>query len=160
MRTIYVAGSSQEMERAEGWMVKLTEAGIRVISTWPKIIRESEEKLGKGLIHAANPMDATHDERAAMATVPLLQVSQADAFWLLLPTKPTVGAYVELGYSLALQAMSQIMVENGHLAQPRFAICSGVEKSIFTALAMHFVTDEEAFAFLTAKPEESTEPAS
>lgn len=140
---VYIAGASSEIARAEKWMALARAAKIEVVSTWPGVIR----KVG-----AANPMTASRQDRARWAATDLAEVSNAEAFWFLLPEgKPTAGAYTELGYSVALAAMaSQARAMN--VEAPIFwIICSGKETSIFTALADHFETDEEALQALTLR---------
>ena len=143
IKKIYVAGASSEIERAEKWMGRLREAGFEVTSTWPEVIRAQPNG-------EANPMTAPREQRAEWAAVDLEQVSQSSAFWLLLPTeKPTIGAYWEVGFFTALIAVEIQMRAVGAKLTMRYALCSGVEKSIFTTLIDHFATDEEAFAALT-----------
>src|SRR5882672_5686661 len=116
-RTIYVAaatGSAEEIARAEKWMTRLREAGVTVISDWLETI-----KLPGG----ANPMEASREYRMSRANAPLNQVSQAQAFWLLMPEDTaTVGAYVEFGFALALAAMSQLALAQGILERQRWVL--------------------------------------
>jgi len=141
---VYVAAASSEIERAEKWMTMLRAAGIKVVSTWPEVIR----KVGE-----ANPMNGAREERTYWAATDLAEVSTSEVFWFLLPDgKPTMGAYTELGYAVALGAMSQEARNAGIIDAPNYwLVCSGVETSIFTALADHFTTDEEAFRALTLR---------
>jgi hypothetical protein len=134
---VYVAGASSEIERAEKWMAALHEAGIEVTSTWPEIIR----KVG-----AANPMDASRNDRALWSAQDLAEVSDSNVFWFLLPEgKPTAGAYTEFGYAVFMGAAASEARNAGIPGAPLFwIIVSGKETSIFTALADHFVSDEEA----------------
>jgi len=157
MRTIYVAGASSEIERAEKWEAKLEEAGFRVISGWTKNIRAVAKDMKASLTEAANPMSASHEQRNAWAQANVINLSNADAFWLLLPETATIGGWIELGCALMLAYVGQSAVEQGLLATGKYVLCSGTERSIMTALADHFATDEEAFAFLTSKPE-TTDP--
>jgi hypothetical protein len=139
---IYVAAASSEMERAEKWMAALRSAGIEVVSTWPEVIR----KVG-----SANPMGASREDRAMWASTDLAEVSSADVFWLLLG-KPTSGAWVELGYAVMLGAVAkQARLAEIEGVPDLWLICSGTETSIFSALAHHYATDEEAFRALTLR---------
>jgi len=139
---VYVAGASAEMERAEGWMRKLREAGITVTSTWPDVIR----KVG-----AANPMDAPRADRLGWAIDDVRQVVESNVFWLLLPQgKVSAGAYTELGCAIAMTLFSKQAELAGLPAAPYKILVSGVETSIFTALGTHATTDEEAFNSLVA----------
>lgn len=141
---VYVAGSSGEIERAEKWMAALRAAGFEVTSTWPETIR----KVG-----SANPMTATREQRAMWSAQDLSEVSDAEVFWLLLPEgKPSEGACVEFGYAVMLGATAKEARALGILDAPNFwMIASGVERSIFTALAEHFETDEKAFEVLKTR---------
>jgi hypothetical protein len=138
---VYVAGSSGEIERAEKWMASLREAGIEVTSTWPEVIR----KVGE-----ANPMTASREDRMLWAAQDLSEVSNATVFWFLLPEgQSTAGAYTEFGYALFLGATAREARALG-IGAPQFrVVVSGKETSIFTALAEHFASDEEAFRSLT-----------
>jgi nucleoside 2-deoxyribosyltransferase len=91
--SIYVAASSQEIDRAEHWMIRLQEEGVHVTSTWIQSIR----KVG-----VANPADATREQRAAWAHQDADEVVLANGLWLLMPTKPTSGAWWEFGYAFGL----------------------------------------------------------
>jgi hypothetical protein len=152
-KKVYVAGASREIARAEGWMQELRAAGIAVVSTWPEVIRKVAEamKLDHNVAAAANPMNASREERAGWASVDLNEVGSATIFWLLLPDgKPSEGACTELGCALMLAAASKIAREQGLNAPDYQLVCSGVETSIFTALADHFPTDDAAFAAIIA----------
>jgi nucleoside 2-deoxyribosyltransferase len=92
--SIYVAASSQEMDRAEHWMIRLQEEGVQVTSTWIQTIR----KAG-----ATNPADATREQRAIWARQDAAEVRMAHGLWLLMPTKPTSGAWWEFGYAFGLE---------------------------------------------------------
>jgi nucleoside 2-deoxyribosyltransferase len=150
-RTIYVAGatgSPEEVERCEKMMARLRAAGVEVVSDWPETIKRAS---------GPNPMDIPREQRAMYANTDLNQVSQAQAFWILLPEEtPTIGAWVELGFALALAYVAQFALAQGLLERQRWVLCSGKERSIFTACADYYATDEEAFAMITAKPEQLT----
>jgi hypothetical protein len=150
---VYVAGASSEMERAEKWMAALRQTGIEVTSTWPEVIRKVAEALKLNPAHAANPMDAPREDRAHWAITDLTEVAASTVFWLLLPTgKPSVGAYCELGYAIMVSAAAAQAHALGIPGAPVYQlICSGAEASIFTALAEHYPTDEEAFRALTLR---------
>jgi hypothetical protein len=133
---VYIAGASSEMERAEKWMAAARAAGIEVTSTWPEVIRA---------VGDANPMSASREDRAMWAATDLGEVASADVFWLLLG-KPTAGAYTELGYAVMLGAVAKQARAAGIDDVPDlWIIASSTETSIFTALAHHFETDEDAF---------------
>jgi hypothetical protein len=141
---VYVAGASSEIERAEKWIATLREAGIEVTATWPEVIR----KVGD-----ANPMTASRAQRQVWSATDLSEVAHAEVFWFLLPEgRPTAGAYTEFGYAVFLGAAAQEARACDIPGAPMFwIVASGKETSIFTALADHFDTDEEAFRALTLR---------
>jgi nucleoside 2-deoxyribosyltransferase len=119
---VYVAASSKQMDRASQAMAQLRAAGHEVVHDWPAIIE------ARGV---ANPLDATQDERWDWAIDDLQGVKRADVLWLLVPNEEGAGAFVELGYALAL-------------GKP--VIASGVYlRSIFTAMAACYDRDDQAF---------------
>jgi hypothetical protein len=137
---IYVAAASSEIERAEKRMAQLKEIGFDVVSTWPEVIR----KVG-----SANPIEASREDRATWAAEDLSQVATAEVLWYLIPeSAPTDGANVEFGYALMLGVMSQEARAAGINAPVYRLLTSGKERSIFTALAIHYKTDEEALTAL------------
>lgn len=123
---VYIAAASvpSEIERVERWAAALIEAGIEVISTWPRNIRE---------VGSANPRDATTAQRWEWAVTCLHQVAQADALWFMTPPPGvhTRGAWCEL---------------NAARYGGQHIVCSGdTKQSIFTALGDEYETDEQAF---------------
>lgn len=119
---VYVAASSLQLDRAQAAMEWLRAAGHEVTHDWPAII------AARG---GANPDDATQDDRWDWAIDDLAGVKSADVLWLLVPYKEGAGAFVELGYALAI-------------GKP--VICSGLYmRSIFTAMGVCYDTDEQAF---------------
>jgi hypothetical protein len=139
-RAIYVAAASREIDRAEAVMAQLRANGMLVTSTWVDVIR----KVGD-----ANLMTADRDQRAMWSAVDLHEVSQSSIFLYLLPPKGvyTDGAPVEFGYILAMQAFVEQMRSQGApipSEADRWIIVAGTERSIFTALADHYETDDAA----------------
>ena len=124
--SVYVAAASSEIARAKAFMTALRALGITVTSTWTDVI----EQVG-----AANPMAAAPADRAVWAQDDLDQVAKAQVLCLLLPPAgvTTIGAWVELGFALAL---------GGTPARPVLVV--GEERSIFTALANHRLPDDAA----------------
>lgn len=122
--SVYVAASSTDIDRAERWIGALRANDVIVTSTWPENIR----KVG-----AANPRNATLQQRLAWSFDDFNEIAAATAFWLLVPPldKPTRGAWIELGAA--------------HIAG-KPVICSGdCRQSIFCSVGVEFETDEEAF---------------
>lgn len=119
---VYVAGSSRQLGRVRAAMERLKAAGHTVVHDWPTIIEAQGE---------ANPADATQDERWDWAIDDLAGVKAADCLWFLVPAEEGAGAFVELGYALAI-------------GKP--VICSGTyQRSIFTSMAVCYDRDDQAF---------------
>lgn len=124
-RRIYVAGSSAEMERAHWAMNRVVDAGYTLTMDWVREIREAG---------STNPSGWSRKQKRAAALKALGAVEKASVVWLLVPAKPSIGAWVELGY--AFPAGKQV-------------VASGKHVSIFDCLAdEHFDTDEEALEAL------------
>lgn len=125
---VYVGGASAEIDRAERMMLRLAEAGIDVVSSWPIAIRKA------GTANAG----LTDAERAHHAIADVAELQRADVFWLLAPREGySHGAYFELGYCVAA---GKTIVASGPSRQ-----------SIFGALATEVEDDEHALALIIAK---------
>jgi hypothetical protein len=123
---IAAASTSDQIDRASRWAIRLSKAGVRVVSTWTHNIRA---------VGAANPRDATVDQRRQWSLQCFTELATAHALWLLCPPPgiATRGAWVELGAA----HHRLLTVSSGDTAQ-----------SIFTALGAEYATDEMAFAAL------------
>jgi nucleoside 2-deoxyribosyltransferase len=121
---IYVAASSDQLERAKAAIEALQANGHVVTHDWTIAVEEHG---------TANPRDATVEQRAAWATDDLTGVHDADILWLLMPGQGGFGAAVELGYALA---------------HGRPIVVSGGDpmRSIFTAFATVYDRDDQALA--------------
>ena len=124
---LYLAASSADIARAKHWRQKLVDAGIEVTSTWIANV----ERVG-----AANPRDATLDQRRGWSFTCLSEVRRSDAFWLLWPHDDS-GALIEFGCAIECSIMT---------ARPGVLVVSGDTRKIFCALADEYAADEEAFA--------------
>jgi len=128
---VYVAGSSDEIERAERNIAVLRALStpahpIEVVSTWPSLIKA---------VGAANPADASTADRKAWSLADVAELERATILWLLAPTVGAGrGAYFELGYALAL---GMTIIASGPTTQ-----------SIFPSLGMEFQTDQQAQTFI------------
>lgn len=131
MASVYVAGSSGEIESCASWAHRLRDAGHDVERDWPAIASANG---------GPNPRDAQHELRLDLAEGDLRGVFNASIFWLLVPDAPSCGAWVELGYAWSLR---------------RKIIVSGDwRKSIFTSLAdLRFDQHEAAFRHITGQRE-------
>lgn len=90
---VYVAGSSKELERCSNWIEQLQQEGIEVTYNWvPAVTRElSGEEVYRDF------------QLRSFARNDLRGVDEANLVWLLAPTTShTRGAWVEMGYALAL----------------------------------------------------------
>lgn len=125
IRSAYVAASSRQMAEAESMMDALRERGIRITVDWVVHVR-ADGSANRGLSEGQRRAAAEHD---------LLGVECADIVVLLVPPEgvPTAGAWVEIGYALALQI-------------PVHAI-GDCEVSIFTSLCRQWNAVDE---FLSA----------
>jgi len=130
MVKIYIAGSSDELDRAEWAMSQARALGYEVTNDWVKSIRE---------VDAANPTDVTREQRQAWSRAAWVGVCDASVFWLLQPRAGHArGAFCELGLATG---------NNGNFIE--LIIASGPVVSIFTSLVDHeLATDEEALALL------------
>lgn len=125
---IYVAGSSLEVALIEEYMRRLRAAGHIITHDWTVPVRESAQIAQRDLTEADRWRHARADRQGVL---------DADIFWMLIPTTPSSGAWVELG----------IAAGGG---RPGLSIVSGDwRRSIFTSLAdQRFDTHAEAFAFI------------
>lgn len=125
--SVYVAASSDEIDRAVRWIAMLRGDGIHVTSSWPAVITAAGG--------VANPRDAAQPDRYRWAAHDLTEVRAADVYWMLAPAIGAGrGAYAELGFAVA---SGLVPVASGDTKQ-----------SIFTALAHEFVDDDQACAFI------------
>lgn len=128
---IYLAGASAELETCEYWMAKLRFQGHTITHDWTRSVRASRYmKISDAALRREVKADRAVDDLAG--------VRDADVFWLLAPSGPSTGAWVELGNALAARdrAPLRVVVSGPH------------ERCIFAALANHhFASHEEAFAW-------------
>lgn len=110
---VYVAGASAEIDQCEHWMGRLRALGHRISYDWCANIR----RVGN-----ANPREATEEQRHEWSRTDIDAALVSDVFWLLMPTRPTVGAWVEFG------AVRQT-------GGPRTLVSGDWRASIFTSLA-------------------------
>lgn len=132
-RSVYVAASSEEIDRATMAMAALRDRGVVVTSTWPDVIASQSG--------VSNPRDADRLDRMRWSVTDLQQVGAAGILWLLSPSNGTGrGAYAELGFAYGCPLGGE---------HPRAIVVSGdTKQSIFSALGYEFKTDAEAFEFV------------
>lgn len=137
MIRVYIAGAFVEQEeRAKPMMAACKQKGITITHNW------TVPNFKPG----GSDADLTHIQRRKFALEDLIGVTKADVLWLLAPeAKGSCGAWVELGFALALRD------ERGLETPSPVIIVSGSmnKRSIFTELADRlFDTDAEALKWL------------
>lgn len=125
-RSVYVAASSADSDRAKRMMDLVRAAGLTVTSTWLEVIASNA-----GI---ANPRDAETQQRFGWSFDDLRQIDSCDLLWFLVPPgdKPTRGAWLEAGYA---HGKGKLLVSSGDTKQ-----------SIFCALGAEHEDDLDAFA--------------
>lgn len=129
---IYIAGSSKETEACAKMMRAVEAQGHMITHDWTEAVMANG---GEG-----NPVGLSNEAAAEYATLDLQAVAQAGVIWLMCPDKPTCGAWVQLGYALAIKE---------HYPRLRILISGNMAQCIFTRLGTHFFkTHEEALEWL------------
>lgn len=126
--SVYLAGSSQDLDRVELWRQALVDAGHRVTSTWIDTVKS----VGSG-----NPRDASVGQRMEWSYADFAEVEAADVLWLLVPPPKLCsvhGSSIELGYAKR--------------AGKRLVASGDTRCSIFCSIAHEYATDEEAFSLI------------
>jgi hypothetical protein len=129
MLRVYLAASSDELQRAAAWMDRVRAArGLRLTHDWVAVIRA---------VGVANPANASRLERQVWAAQARTAIVAADVVWMLAPLKGHGrGAYFECGLAHGLE---------------RPLLVSGPStQSVFGALAEEFTLDSDAFERLVA----------
>lgn len=156
---IYIAGSSNELDRAELWIARAKTAGWTVTLDWTIPIREKGS--GNDLPFVEKRMYARADREA---------IFNADAFWFLVPRETmSFGAAWEFGLAHSLRwyggrytpPSRKVLGPEGEIlgysdfgtaaARLNHVVLSGPKSGdhIFTTLAdMAFPRDEDAFEYL------------
>lgn len=125
---VYIAGSTNDIERVDYWSRRLVEAGHAVVSTWTDTVK----KVGAG-----NPRDASVGQRMEWSYADFAEVELADVLWLLVPPPKLVavhGSSIELGYAKR--------------AGKRLVASGDTRCSIFCSIAHEYERDEDAFALI------------
>lgn len=136
MRSIYVAGSSRELDRVEGVMRALRDAAWTITHDWTADVRAAQ---ALGLTDAT----LTRMERERHARADTSAIDAADVFLLLIPTTSSIGVWFEFGYALARGIRT-------------IAAGPGAKKSIFTELAtVVYRTDDAAIEALCGRARRS-----
>jgi hypothetical protein len=129
----YLAGASAESEMVRDYAARVVAVGHSLTMRWWEPVLD---RRAAGLTDAT----LTLDERLAYSRADIRAVRGADVFWLLVPERPSTGAWCELGIALSAGAL---------------VVVSGAwERCVFTADADHrFETHEEALAWLVSLSE-------
>lgn len=129
-RTIYIAASSYELDRARAAMAMARASGYEITHDWTLSVAE----------HGGNPLRLPSADRRRFACADLDAIDNADVVWLLATDDHVSrGANIEYGYALASRA---------------FVIVSGaVRGSIFYDVSQaRFPDDISAAEFLKVQP--------
>lgn len=125
--SVYIAASSQDIDRVKHWTEHLRLAGIAVTSGWVDSIAEND-----GI---ANPRNVTRDVRMRYSRQNAEAIDKAHLLWFLMPAadKTTCGAWWEHGYAYKAG---------------KFLVASGVdtERSVFCSFGHEFKDDMTAFS--------------
>lgn len=125
--SVYVAGSSRELERGALVMRDLREGGVRVTSTWPENI-QAVGKSNEGL---------SRSEAIKAADGCIKELQRASHLLLLVPSDAaTIGAFIEYGMVLAY-------------CKPLIVVDPRPDRSVFWRKAARiYATDREAVVYL------------
>lgn len=149
--TIYVAGASAELERAEAVQARLGEPPLSlrysVTKDWTKQVRAERVEQGK----ADHELGVALQKR--IVNEDLVAVFNAAIVWLLLPPRDihTVGMWVELGAAYIKRSISQQLAANHSLGvEPTpFILSSGGESRLFSSdVDLHFAEDGAVLQWL------------
>lgn len=126
-RGLYIAGASADIERVEEWINVARAHGIHVTEDWPAKVRA-----------AGSANTGTVEQLRAAAEACERGVIAASVVWVLVPreTRPTAGAWYEMGMARALGARVVASVDWLAFQRCVFVYADGVER---------FLTDESAF---------------
>jgi nucleoside 2-deoxyribosyltransferase len=133
--SVYVATSSNPIEEAERYMQSVRDAGLSISFDWTVMVREA----GSG-----SPDDP--ETRKAASLRDLHGVESADILWLIKPENASTGAWVELGYALALKLADN----RSETKRPRIVVSGASKKCIFADLADESFTEHaDALVFIS-----------
>jgi hypothetical protein len=126
---VHLSTASAELSLATGFMDRLEAAGHHV-HRWDRDVAATRA-AGK------TDRDLSRSARLHASAADLNAIEDADVFWLLVPTAPSAGAWLEFGYALACA------VETGG-DQPQLVVSGDVARSIFLSQASETFDDHEA----------------
>lgn len=128
MKSVYVAASSDEQERAKKWIAELRANGVPVTSNWIETIAANGGKPNpRGVdanlvrLHAA----ATNEEA----------IDASSVLWFLVPSSsPGCGGFWESGYA--------------RKAGKHLVFSGDTHRTVFCAQGHEFATDSDAFRYI------------
>lgn len=93
MLNVYIAGASSEAVRAQHWIDRCKEEGLRITYDWTVPVLE----------HGTMGEELTQARKRFYARADLRGIEEAEVFWLLSPSPglTTIGAWIEMGYAMA-----------------------------------------------------------
>jgi hypothetical protein len=121
MTAFYIAGASSEIVIAEFHMARVRAAGHLVTHDWCAGVRSAP---------AANPIDATMNQRATWCAEDIGGIERCDVFWLLVPQAPSVGCWCEIG--IAYQMGKRIVMSG----EWRTTIFSALARELYDTHAL------------------------
>lgn len=131
-RSLYIAGSSREVERVQAAMAAARALGFVLTHDWTVPV----------LASPAHDRYLPREERLKYAHAAVAGVVDAACFWLLVPNDGGRGAWVEYGMGVNGGELDQVIVASGPLHR----------ESIFCALAdFECESDVDALAWLHRK---------
>lgn len=146
--TIYIAGASKDLPRAQAAMRAAVNIGFHILLDWTVAI-EAEAAQGR------RDVDLTLSDQRRYARADLQAAITADVFWLLGPTQ-SIGAWVEFGAALvAMRVRQGLYGEGAQLVVVSAPDNEPQQFSLFTSLAdFRFDSDKAALNFLADVPKE------
>lgn len=130
---VYVAGASKEPDRVSAAMRWLRNAGHTITLDWLAAI----EKAG-----AANE-GLSDEDRRYYAAEDLAAVAEADVIWLLAPENASTGAWVELGYAIAIRDC-----DDKSAGAPLIVVSGPARMRCIFASFANYETDTDNLAYL------------
>lgn len=131
MKSVYLAASSDEQNRARAAIEQLQRAGITCTSNWI-------ESIAKRCDGIANPRGQAPDLRVIRGNAVhgnKEAIRKADILWFLVPEhSPGRGGYYEAGFADALEK--------------ELVFSGDTQQSVFTVSGHEFDNDLEAFEFI------------
>lgn len=134
--SIYISSSREEVLRTQLWMAKCVENGLVISYDWTREITPFDS-------------DTPDDVAFNISKTELRAIEHSDYFWLLVPETGGTGCWVEFGFAMGAQLIDRHPRRDGIRSDGPLPVTiasgSAWRRSIFTSVATHTPTDEEAF---------------